>query len=1047
MQEELQNFISEGTPEDVIARYEKLPELAETFDFGEYDENIVVIDTETTGVSVKKDELTQIAAARLEHGKITDWYVTFVNPGKPIPYDVAHLTNIHDEDVADAPSPQEALQKLVEFVGDAKLVAHNADFDRGFTTKHPEGYPLLENQWIDSLELARIALPKMKSHRLIDLISAFGGPKSTHRADDDVEATCVLYRILLAAVISMPESLIYQISILASPDEWPMVKIFSYFAWKKASLRTPDADTVLPETFSLRALRRERARQVEHKAKCDAATMISEELAENTRFKISADEGGAPAILKFPTPEEITDAFSKEGIVGSLYDDFETRVEQLEMAAAIRDSFADSVNLMVEAGTGVGKSMAYLVPAALSALKNNITIGVATKTNALLDQLVYKELPALSAALDHELNYCSLKGYSHYPCLRKVEKLYVDGAQMRLIINEEKSQAPAIAGVLSFIEQSAYEDLDTLKIDFRLLPRRAITTTSHDCLRRKCPFYGTTCFVHGSRRRAEESDIVVTNHSLLFCDVAADGGLLPPIRYWIVDEAHGAENEARQALSLEISADALNKLAQWVGVAEGARNIFNRAERNISVPEAPDENLRRAMEYAASQAKTNAEPEDDTASVLDLAEQELSSAQTPQAFFVRLLAKAKSTGRKFSEEESTFVSHMRDLLFFDPQKRSGYDTVEIWVNDEVRASTIYKELSGYARSLLDASENLIHACQNLVGFLEDIDGAAQMQREIASVALDLKDFVIAATEIFIHPTDEYVFSATLSKKPDKGNNVLRALLYNVGSRLDETLYARTHSIIFTSATLTVNGSFAPFATAMGLNTSPQSKTNELQLASSYDFDQNMTVYVVNDMPEPNSAKYLEQLQKMLVDAHLAQNGSMLTLFTNKKEMEACFSEVAPPLKDNDLRLVCQRWGVSVKGLRDDFLKDETLSLFALKSFWEGFDAPGSTLRGVIIPKLPFSKPTDPLSCERATRDEGAWRHFVLPQAVLEVRQAAGRLIRKADDTGVLILADSRLVSKGYGKVFINSLPSKNVHYVSSDEVVEALVHHRHAAGK
>ena len=165
---------------------------------------------------------------------------------------------------------------------------------------------------------------------------------------------------------------------------------------------------------------------------------------------------------------------------------------------------------------------------------------------------------------------------------------------------------------------------------------------------------------------------------------------------------------------------------------------------------------------------------------------------------------------------------------------------------------------------------------------------------------------------------------------------------------------------------------------------------------------------------------------------------MLTLFTNRSEMEACFDEVDPVMKEHGLRLVCQKWGVSTKGLRDDFLKDEHLSLFALKSFWEGFDAPGATLKGVVIPKLPFAKPTDPLSCERAQRDSAAWSHYTLPQAVIEVKQAAGRLIRSSTDTGVLILADKRLVTKGYGRAFLRSLPSQNITVCTADEVVHAV---------
>ena len=155
-------------------------------------------------------------------------------------------------------------------------------------------------------------------------------------------------------------------------------------------------------------------------------------------------------------------------------------------------------------------------------------------------------------------------------------------------------------------------------------------------------------------------------------------------------------------------------------------------------------------------------------------------------------------------------------------------------------------------------------------------------------------------------------------------------------------------------------------------------------------------------------------------------------------MERCFDTVQPKLKEVDLRLVCQKWGVSTKGLRDEFLENEHLSLFALKSFWEGFDAPGATLKAVVIPKLPFARPRDPLSCERAARDDAAWRKYVLPAAIIETKQAAGRLIRKADDTGALILADKRLVTKSYGRTVLASMPSRNVKLLTCSEIIEEL---------
>ncbi len=1015
MQNNLLSFICDGTPKEIIERYKALPSIAESSDFGDLDRNIVVIDTETTGFSFNHDELTQIAAARMDCGKVVDWYVTFVNPGKPIPDEVAHLTNIHDGDVAEAPTPGEALAGLAAFVGDAKVVAHNANFDRTFTTRHPEGYPLLQNTWIDSLDMARIALPRLKSHRLIDLVKAFGAPVSTHRADDDVAATCAIFRILLAAVSQMPLPLVAKIASLATPAEWPTQVVFERFAREDDSSLAKEGETCQGsaalegtagdfetasgqlgwatsplDLFSVRNLRRDRLRKIENRPKRDAETIRSDPFQQ----------------LTIPSKETVTEAFSEEGLVGNLYASYEPREEQRCMSLAVRDAVDSGENLVVEAGTGVGKSMAYLVPLALLAQSNNISVGVATKTNALLDQLVYKEIPSLSKSLRAnnpgapDLVCAPLKGFSHYPCLRKIANVVQDGAAMREVQGRSQSQAPAMAALLSYIEQTEYDDMDGLKIDYRLLPRSVVTTTSRDCLRRKCPYFGTSCFVHGARKRAEAADIVVTNHSLLFCDLAADGGLLPPIRYWAIDEAHGAEQEARRAFSIELSAEEIMRTAQKVSREDARRNVFLKAERRVSL---------------------NGSKEED------------------ENLFFALTGKGKSAGEAYRQTAEELCSSMKGLLFFDGSRRGrGYESVELWVNDDIRSSATFGDVKLKASAMREAAEKLVKAAQDLVGYLEGIDGAASSEAEIASVAISLKEQINAIEVILEAPSDAYAYAATLNKKKDKVAEKLSALPVSVGERLNDTLFANTHSVVFASATLSVNGTFDSYVNAMGLGYSEYSAYESLQLDSSYDFDKNMTVYVASDMPEPNEPAYLATLQKLLVATHRAQQGSMLTLFTNRREMESCFDVVQPELKKDDLRLVCQKWGVSVKGLKDDFLKDEHLSLFALKSFWEGFDAPGATLRGVIIPKLPFSKPSDPLSCERAARDSQAWRHYVLPAAVLEVKQAAGRLIRKADDSGVLILADHRLVSKGYGKAFLNSLPSKTIRVIPCAEIVKEL---------
>ena len=965
-----------------------LAETAQTADFGDLDADVVVIDTETTGVSYKSDELTQIAAARMVKGRITEWFVTFVNPGKPIPEEIQHLTNIHESDVADAPSPQEALRQLTEFVGTSDLVAHNASFDRHFCTNHATGAALRKNAWVDTLDIARIALPRLRGHRLIDLVHAFGTSESTHRADDDVAATCQVYRILLAAVQAMPADLVHLIAGFATEEEWPTVKVFQYFDEQNKASNGGKIDI-----FSLRAMRYLHTKALKAPSKADAA-QIADPYYE--------PEDGKNRSLVFADETRIAEAFDTEGLVGASYDDYEARREQITMSQAVSQAFAHSRNLVVEAGTGVGKSMAYLVPAVLAAKESGITVGIATKSNNLLDQLVNKELPLLDQALSNAggVSFMPLKGFSHYPCLLQIDRVLRDGPKYVDVMGQQLHQAPTLAALLSFIEQSDYDDIDALKIDYRRLPRYRITSTSHECLRRKCPYFGTACFVHGARLQAQSADVVVTNHSMLFCDLQADGGLLPPIRYWVVDEAHGAEEEGRRAFSVEVSSEELQRIARKVASDKPSQNMFLRVERKFGVD----------GQQLDIQPGSNGMPGEATTTLY------------------ALCAKARAAGARFQQAVHFYCLHVKDLLFYEPRTgaNKGYERIELWINDEIRHGSRFQELIDHAKVMTNSIEQLITASQELVGWLEGLEGAAALQREIAATTLELREILGACEVIFYSPTPLYAYAAELTKTKDKFGDKLQALMMNIGEHLNETLFANTFSVVFTSATIAVDGSFDVFSRALGLNSSEKSQADFLQLDSSYDFDENMTIYVPTDMPEPTEPSYLSKLQKLLIAVHKAQGGSTLTLFTNRREMESCFKVVQPALAADNLRIACQRKGVGVKNLRDEFVKDEHLSLMALKSFWEGFDAPGDTLRTVVIPKLPFKKPSDPLSCERQQNDSRAWAHFVLPDAIIETKQAAGRLIRNANDTGNLVLADHRLISKGYGRKFLNSMPSKNI---------------------
>ena len=978
----LKTYILENTPARIVQRYESLKEHARTHRFGALDADVVVLDTETTGFSFNHDELIQIAAARMCFGEITEWYITFVNPGKEIPDEVAYLTNIHDEDVQDAPDPDAALEGLVDFIGDSLVVAHNVGFDRTFVTKRASGASLKNNIWIDSLDLARIALPRLNSHRLLDLVRAFGGADSTHRADDDVAATCLVYRILLAAVEAMPAPLVKHIAEMAEVDQWNTALVFKELA-----------QTEVPP-YSLSASRRVQL-DLDHVESHDETGTIAESHQKDgfTENTLEQGEDATPS-LSLVDDEELSRAFDPEGIIGKLYPDYETREPQKLMALSVQHALRNAQNAVIEAGTGVGKSMAYLLPFALLAKENGVTTGVATKTNALLDQLVNKELPLLQQALG--ISFASLKGFTHYPCLRKVERIDVQGPRQFLVNNQMVDQAPALATLLSFIEQTDYDDIDGLKLNFRALPRYSITSTSTECLRRKCPYFGKSCFVHGARERAQRCDIVVTNHSLLFWDARFDHGLLPPIRYWVVDEAHNAEDEARRAFSTSLSSDFVKNIIRRLTSDSARHNPLIRAER------------------------------------IDVVEEARTLLRT-------LISKTRNAGVAFAIAAEEYCMSVKDLLYFDTRKKSqGYEYLDLWLNDEIRSSSVYQGVCSCARSMQDTLEKLIKAIRDLVAYFEELDHSSAAQREIALLALELRELYEAVEVIFFKNKENCVYSVRLNRTKDQMKDTFLAQPLNVGENLNETFYAETDSVIYTSATLAVDNSFDSFESSLGLNEGENSCANALQIESSYDFDSNMRVYLPSDMPEPQEASYLSTLEEFLVRLHVAQNGSMLTLFTNRKEMEKCFDGVNLQIKSAGLRLVCQKWGVSVKGLRDDFLKDEHLSLFALKSFWEGFDAPGATLKGVVIPKLPFGLPTDPLSCERELHDSRAWAHYSLPQAVIAIKQAVGRLIRTSSDKGIVVLADKRLLTKYYGKKFLNSLPTKNIVSMTMDEIIEEI---------
>ena len=958
MQESHANTVSEtiaallvpGVTAAVRDAYIGLPDKAAHTDFGPLEEGVIVLDTETTGLSFKDCELIEIAAARLVGKEVAERFRTFVNPNRPIPPDIRALTHIRDIDVADAPCPQEAVSLLANFVGGMPVIAHNASFDRGFVEKVPGGREVSE-LWVDSLALSRIALPMLSSHRLSDMARAFGRDTVTHRAMDDVDALAGMWPIILSGLMELPQGLMRRLSQMHEEVSWQFRPILAHIASMQE-----------PRPFLLKAIR---------------SSLVSD-AAGRGAARVKEVEARSLA----PDADEVRMAFSKGGLLSDMYESFEERSDQIEMALEVTSALAEGTHRAIEAGTGVGKSMAYLLPEVRYAQENGVTAGIATKTNALTDQLVSHELPALDSVLPQGVSFTSLKGYEHYLCLHRLD--YASTVELPSADEGSRSHSATQSDMLTslavsyaFACQAVEGDIDALGIRWRSVPRSMLTTTPAECLRNKCPYFPAECFVHGARRRASESDIVVTNHALLLRDIDMEGRILPTIRHWVVDEAHGFEDEARRQWAREFSGDAAREgFVRLGGTKTGAIHAI----------------MSRLTSHEASTLP------------------------------LRLLTKTSAAAARASVSVSALVEALHALG--EHMGKSGYGSIQLWIDDELRATKVWETFLAAASAAEAQLDELVKDVHETAEALSGQD--ASLAADLTEAGSFAEELLVTLRLVISGEDENYFYFAELSRKRrEMGGEKLVAQRLDIGSELGKRWLPEMESVVFTSATMAVGESFEHFDHAVGLDVEDAGAHRDILLRSSFDFEHNMSVVIAQDMPQPGDTRYLPALEELLFEVHRAMGGSTLTLFTNRRDMEKVYQGLKPRLAQAGIHLLCQERGSSPRRLRERFLADKSCSLLALRSFWEGFDAVGDTLRCVVIPKLPFANPQDPLVRERELREDRSWWKHSLPEAIIAVKQAAGRLIRSSDDAGVLVLADSRLVTKRYGAQFVRSLPNPN----------------------
>jgi len=696
--------------------------------------------------------------------------------------------------------------------------------------------------------------------------------------------------------------------------------------------------------------------------------------------------------------EEISRVFAADGMMAHLKG-FELRDEQLRMAFAVAEAFNHDRVVLVEAGTGTGKSLAYLIPAILWAVRNNERVVVSTNTINLQEQLIRKDLPFLARNSAVEFKAALVKGRSNYACLRKLEHAEAEPA----LFPDESS-----AELTTIIEWSR-SCQDGCRSDLAFMPHGStweeICCEADQCGRSRCKHFNR-CFFYRARRESSAARVLVVNHALLLSDIVLRRetgydatAILPPFSRLIFDEGHHLEDVATSHLSLTITRS----------------GILKQLQRLV-----PQKAGRAGLLTIISARITRDLPES----------QEGLYAELSGLLESHLLPKA--------HDLSGMTEQTMDWLAISVEREWGGGTVagreqKLRVTPEVERTPFWIECRQRLHALADAVNDYTSSLRALV--LRTKDLPEKLQEKLADQLLDTSGIEgrlqsMADALLFFTTEAEGYCRWIETKRGSRGVQArLSAAPLDISAQLKESVLDKLKTIIVTSATLTVGGEFGYLKKRTGFGLLPKERLSELQLASPFDYARQVFVAIPEEMPEPTAPGYREALEQHILKAVTISRGGAFILFTSYDLLNRVFQTLSPTL--TRLGLTSLKQGETGRhALLTQFRKEGNAVLFGTDSFWEGVDVKGEALRLVIIARLPFQVPTEPVQQARAEKikaDGGdPFRDFSVPQAVIKFRQGFGRLIRSREDRGAVLILDRRVLNKSYGRIFLRSLPDTEI---------------------
>lgn len=945
----------------------------------------VALDTETTGGGPGSNDVFEIAAIKFRDDKVLDTWHSLVKPASLITYKVSQLTGLTQKDVESAPLIHSLAHQVLRFVGELPVVGHSIEFD---IQALANGGIDIRGPSYDTFELATLLLPEVSVYTLASVAATLGIPHpDAHRAMADAEVTMQVFRALLRRLDDLELAALAEIGRASANSHWPLRTLFQEAEREKTRTAFSQPTSSIGAALLAKGVRAETL---------ELGMLRPPDLPpplEITDEAVMVDE------------EMIANALSPDGALAKLTPGYEHRAAQVQMATAVTRALNEGHHLIVEAGTGTGKSMAYLLPAIDFAVRNGQRVVISTNTINLQEQLFHKDIPALQTALvghfeqtkassgrdkrrrlreDEQPPFSAalVKGRSNYLCLRRWASFRKSGelssAELKLLVK----------GLVWLPTTNTGDRSELLLIGGEYNAWERVCAQAEACDLSECPaITNGLCFLHRARGQAEGAHIVVVNHALLLADLATDNALLPPYDHLIIDEAHHLEEQATEQLGYKVDEllvnDHLNGISHRLPMRGEGEQQYSGLMAELKA-------------LAATLAK-------DKAGLVE------SNATRLQERCVEAISISRSLFDCFN---GFFTAHAKEGGQYDNRLR---------LTDEVRHQPAWDEVSSswipLKSRLLGIQDSLDILLTLLSGtgvdesLLAELKMTTQANRDLSK---RLDAIISDGTADEIHWLQSSVRDSALS---------LHAAPLHVGNILAERLFGQKQTVVLSSATLSTNGNFSFIKERLGLT---DYEPDELLLESPFDYQRAAMIYLPTDMPEPNQQGYQKALEQALIDLCSATEGRTLALFTSNSALKMTYKAIQRKLEAQGIMVLGHNIDGNRRQLLERFKSNPHAILLGTASFWEGIDVVGDALSVLAIAKLPFSVPNDPVFSARCEQFDDAFNQYSVPQAVLKLKQGFGRLIRSKTDRGVVALLDRRLMTKGYGATFLNSLPPAKI---------------------